>query len=51
MLQHYRPQMNILERPTRPDSKYYNFTGHHEIMIPLVAAALKLSIAQRQKNG
>lgn len=51
MLQHYRPQMNILERPTKPDSKYYSFTGHHEIMIPLVAAALKLAIIQRRKDG
>ena len=44
MFQQYRPQMNVLERPTRPDSKYYSFTGHHEIMIPLFAAALKLEL-------
>ena len=44
MIQHYRPQMNILERPTKPDSKFYNFVGHHEIMIPLWAAMLKLAI-------
>jgi len=41
MLQHYRPQMNVLIRPTRPNSKYYSFTGHHEIMIPLFAAMIK----------
>jgi hypothetical protein len=51
MLQHYRPQMNILERPTKPDGKYFNFTGHHEIMIPLVAAVIKLYVAQAQMNG
>ncbi len=41
MLQHYRTQMNVLQRPTRPDSKYYSFTGHHELMIPLFAAIYK----------
>lgn len=51
MLQHYRPQMNILERPTKPDGKYYSFTGHHEIMIPLTAAAIKLSILRLQSHG
>jgi len=49
MIQHYRPQMNILERPTLPESKFYNFTGHHEIMIPLWAAMLKLAIEQSRK--
>lgn len=46
MIQHYRPQMNVLVRPTRPDSKFYNFTGHHEIMIPLLAAMLKMQYQQ-----
>lgn len=41
MIQHYRPQMNVLERPTRPDSRFYSFTGHHELMIPLFAAMYK----------
>ena len=46
MLQHYRPQMNVLERPTQPDSKFYSFTGHHEIMVPLWAAMLKLAVTR-----
>jgi hypothetical protein len=46
MLQHYRPQMNVLQRPTRPDSKFYSFTGHHELMIPLFAAMYKHYAAQ-----
>jgi deoxyhypusine synthase len=56
MLQQYRTQMNILERPTRPNSKFYNFTGHHEIMVPLFAATYKYfaleysSIARRQQG-
>ena len=40
-LQHYRPRVNVVERPhARAGGKGYAITGHHEIMIPLVAAAL-----------
>jgi hypothetical protein len=41
-LQHYRPRVNVLERPhtgSLPGSGYA-ITGHHELMIPLLAAAL-----------
>ena len=48
MIQHYRPRVNVLERPTQPDSHFYNFTGHHEIMIPLFAAMLKLRADSQQ---
>lgn len=40
MLQHYRPRQNVVTRPTLTGGKGYAFTGHHEIMIPLLAAAL-----------
>jgi hypothetical protein len=40
-LQHYRPRVNVLERPHAGSrGKGYAITGHHEIMIPLLAAAL-----------
>ncbi|MDP4200160.1 MAG: hypothetical protein Q8922_14390 [Bacteroidota bacterium] len=51
MIQHYRPQMNILERPTQPGGKFFNFTGHHEIMIPLWAGMLKLAIAEEKVSN
>jgi hypothetical protein len=41
MIQHYRPLQNVINRPTTTGGKGYTFTGHHEIMIPLLAAALK----------
>lgn len=41
MLQHYRPRVNIVDRPTRDGGKGYQITGHHEIMIPLLAAMIK----------
>lgn len=44
MLQHYRPLQNVVKRPTATGGKGYQFTGHHEIMIPLLAAALKSAL-------
>jgi len=41
MIQHYRPNMNVILRPTQGSGKGYSFTGHHEIMLPLLAWALK----------
>ncbi|MEO8596176.1 MAG: hypothetical protein ABI759_22850 [Candidatus Solibacter sp.] len=40
-LQHYRPRCNVVERPhAEAGGKGYAITGHHELMIPLLAAAL-----------
>ncbi len=41
MFNHYRPRVNVVQRPTLQGGKGYNFIGHHEVMIPLLAAALK----------
>jgi hypothetical protein len=43
MIQHYRPTQNVVKRPTATGGKGFSFTGHHEIMIPLLSAALKQS--------
>ena len=40
MLPQYRPQQNIVCRPTQPKGKGFYITGHHEIMIPLLVAAI-----------
>ncbi len=40
MLRHYRPQVNIVQRPTQSGGTGYYFTGHHEILLPLLAAAI-----------
>lgn len=45
-IQHYRPLQNVVKRPTTPGrggrdaSHGYAVTGHHEILLPLLAAAL-----------
>jgi len=40
-VQHYRPRVNVVERPhAQSTGKGYAITGHHELTIPLLAAAL-----------
>jgi len=46
-IQHYRPVQNVVRRPTAPvsgqkgrRSRGFAITGHHELLLPLVAAAL-----------
>lgn len=41
MIQHYRPRMNVVSRPTKNSGTGYMFTGHHEIMLPLLCAMIK----------
>jgi hypothetical protein len=40
MLRHYRPRMNVVQRPTLHGGAGYEITGHHEIMVPLLAWAV-----------
>lgn len=40
MQRHYRPQVNVVQRPTMDSGKGYAITGHHEIMVPLLAWAV-----------
>jgi len=39
-LRPYRAQTNVVSRPTAGTGQGYTITGHHEIMLPLLAAAL-----------
>jgi len=40
-IQHYRPKVNVVERPhARSGGHGFAITGHHELMIPLLAATL-----------
>jgi hypothetical protein len=38
---HYRPHENVVRRPLKNKKDGFYFIGHHEIMIPLLAASLK----------
>lgn len=43
-IRQYRSTTNVVNRPTASGGKGYNITGHHELMIPLLAAALKAKL-------
>ena len=40
MIQHYRPGVNVVQRPVLLGGRGFAITGHHEIMIPLLAAVI-----------
>ncbi len=57
-IQHYRPLQNVVKRPTAParggrkhESRGYAITGHHELLMPLVAAALADGWPKRLRQG
>lgn len=37
---HYRPMTNVVIRPTAGGGQGFNLIGHHEIMLPLIAAGV-----------
>jgi len=39
-IRQYRPQTNVVKRPTAGTGRGYSLVGHHELMIPLLAAAI-----------
>ncbi|MFH1861838.1 MAG: hypothetical protein ABH878_03405 [bacterium] len=47
MIQHYRPRVNVVNRPTLAGGKGYNIIGHHEIMIPLLAMGVKMGVQKK----
>ena len=49
-IRQYRPRMNVLERPTRGGGRAIALTGHHEIMFPLLAAAIREELAQKNRR-
>ena len=57
-IQHYRPLQNVVKRPTvsprgrgGPESHGYAITGHHELLLPLVAAALAAGWPKKKRSG
>jgi hypothetical protein len=57
-IQHYRPLQNVVRRPTAsargsrgPESHGYAITGHHELLMPLVAAALAAGWPRKSRLG
>jgi hypothetical protein len=51
MIQHYRPLQNVVKRPTSGSGRGYTITGHHEINIPLFAAAVLERLGHSSNSG
>ena len=47
MQAHYRPRVNVVERPTLGSGSGYQITGHHELMIPLLTWAVIDALDER----
>ena len=47
MQRHYRPLMNVVQRPTLQSGRGYQLTGHHEIMLPLLAWSIVAQLTGR----
>jgi hypothetical protein len=50
-IRHYRPATNVVHRPTLEGGQGYYLIGHHEFMVPLLAAALLEGWDQMTKTG
>jgi deoxyhypusine synthase len=46
-IRHYRPIQNVVTRPTASGGRGYSLIGHHELMLPLLAAAITEELAIR----
>lgn len=46
-ISHYRPITNVVRRPTQNGGRGYNLIGHHEIMLPLLAAGILEALQTR----
>lgn len=45
-IRHYRTMTNVVNRPTASGGRGYNIIGHHELMFPLLCAALRARLAE-----
>lgn len=50
-IRQYRPRHNIVERPTRTGGRGYQLVGHHELLVPLLAAGVLEARAERERGG
>ena len=49
-IRHYRPSVNVVERPTRKGGRGISLVGQHEILVPLLAAGVIERAAEIEKR-
>jgi hypothetical protein len=47
MIRHYRPRLNVVQRPTQDGGAGYLLTGHHELLLPLLVWGVDAALARR----
>lgn len=50
-IRQYRPTVNVVERPTRKGGRGISLVGHHEILVPLLAAGVLEAVAAEASRG
>jgi len=51
MQRHYRPRMNVVQRPTMHSGRGYEITGHHELLVPLLAWSVLDRLDPQNESG
>jgi hypothetical protein len=51
MQRHYRPRVNVVERPTLGGGRGVQITGHHEILVPLLCWGVLAQLPQNTKGS
>jgi hypothetical protein len=51
MQRHYRPRMNVVQRPTLHSGRGYEITGHHELLVPLLVWSVLDRLAPQNESG
>lgn len=49
-IRHYRPQVNVVERPTRLGGRGISLVGQHEVMVPLLAAGVVEAVEKADRK-
>lgn len=51
MQRHYRPRVNVVQRPTRAGGSGFLLTGHHEILIPLLVWGVLEAMEKSERSN
>ena len=51
MQRHYRPRVNVVQRPTLAGGTGFEITGHHELMVPLLVWAVVERLEREAGTG
>lgn len=50
MVRHYRPRVNVVQRPTLEGGQGFEITGHHELMVPMLVWGVVEGLERRERS-